>query len=215
MDEVLRKALWRLLYGKRPPSHRTLLSLLAGRRSATLRDALQEVFGQYGRRLAKLAAMGQDSKWVPRAERAVRNQLVAQRAFAIRRELLPSELLSLSPQLKFQQSKLAGFAAEVKATPLASRSEAAIGARLELYSGAGRAEWFRGSEDDADDGEVVDYEALDDVSTCHPCLFAEERGPYLPGQGPFPGEVCLGRGRCRCVRRKRSDPRARRELSKS
>lgn len=212
IEEALRLALWRLLYGRRPPGARMIGGLLASRRSSTLRDALQDVFEQYARRLAKLAKAGEDSRWIPRAERAARNQMVAQRSFALRRALMPSELMELAPKLDFQISRLIAFEEQVKATPVKNRSEAAIGARLSLYSGSGRAEWFRGQEKDAGDGDVVDYVSLDDNSTCTPCLLAEEQGPYLPGIGPFPGEVCLGRGRCRCKRVSRHDSRAAKAL---
>jgi hypothetical protein len=205
IDEALRRALWRLLYGQRPPGAKMIGGLLSSRRSSTLRDSLQDVFEEYARRLAKLAAEGLDSKWMPRAERAIRNQLVAQRSFALRRALMPSELMEVAPKLDFQMSRLIAFEEEVKATSVQARSEAVIGARLSLYSGAGRAEWFRGEEDDAAPGDVVDYQSLDDNSTCTPCLLAEEQSPYPPGEGPFPGEVCLGRGRCRCKRVVRRD----------
>lgn len=212
VEEALRLALWRLLYGKRPPGVRVIGNLLASRRSSTLRDALQDVFEQYVRRLAKLAKAGLDNKWIPRAEQAVRNQMIAQRSFALRRTLMPSELMELAPKLDFQISRLIALEEQVRATPLNDRSEAAIGARLSLYSGSGRAEWFRGHEEDTGEGDVVDYVSLDDNSTCYPCLLAEENGPYLPGVGPFPGEVCLGRGRCRCKRVVRHDPRAAKAL---
>lgn len=215
IEEALRKALWRLLYGQRPPGPRAISNLLTSRRSSTLRDSLQDVFEEYARRLAKLASLGLDSKWIPRAERAIRNQLVAQRSFALRRPLMPSELMELAPKLDFQMSRLINFQEQVKATPIKDRSEAAIGARLSLYSGAGRAEWFRGDEEGATDGDVVDYVSLDDAGTCTPCLLAEEQGPYPPGTGPYPGEVCLGRGRCRCKRVVRRDPAAARRLGAS
>ncbi len=55
-------------------------------------------------------------------------------------------------------------------------------------------------------GWVVDYISRDDVRTCTNCLEAQRQGPYLPGQGPMPGAVCLGRHRCRCRREYRYDP---------
>lgn len=36
------------------------------------------------------------------------------------------------------------------------------------------------------------------VHNCGPCLQAE--GTFLPGEGSMPGDVCKGRGRCRCTR---------------
>jgi hypothetical protein len=75
-----------------------------------------------------------------------------------------------------------------------------IAARVRLYTGAGRALFFEGAEQDrqGDAGWVIRYEARDDPDTCSPCSAAE--GYYLPGEGPYPGDVCLGAGNCRCVR---------------
>jgi hypothetical protein len=206
VDEALRRVLWRLLYQRRPIGRSALKSLLSGRRSATLRDALQDTFSEYVRRLARLASLGEDDKWIPRADRAIRNHMVAQRALALRKPPLPGDLMDMAERLQVQQGFMTRFQNEVLATPVANRSEAAIGARMQLYSGAGRAEWFRGEEEDQPRGTVVDYEALDDNSTCFPCLMAEQNGPYAPEQGPFPGEVCLGRGSCRCKRLARFSP---------
>ena len=69
-----------------------------------------------------------------------------------------------------------------------------------MYSGGGRALFFEAWETSAgyEAGWVVRYEAVDDSATCSPCRLAE--GYYLPGDGPYPGEVCLGGGACRCAR---------------
>jgi len=198
-DTELRTILWRLLYSKRPPGARRINLLLAGRRSRTLREAIQNTFEEYVRRLARLAAAEPD-EWLERMDRAVRNQLVAQHAFGIRRKPLPSEMLGIANgPLSAQRRFLSRFR-----TDLPGMSEAAVAQRSALYSGAGRAEWFRARELGAPDGSLVDYVAVDDNVTCHPCFGAEENGPYKPGEGPFPGEVCLGRGSCRC----RREPRA-------
>jgi hypothetical protein len=75
-----------------------------------------------------------------------------------------------------------------------------IAARVRLYTGAGRALFFEGAEQErqGEAGWVIRYEARDDSETCSPCSAAE--GYYLPGAGPYPGDVCLGAGNCRCVR---------------
>lgn len=44
------------------------------------------------------------------------------------------------------------------------------------------------------------------VHNCSSCISAQMNGPYLSGRGPFPGQVCFGRSRCRCYRRLRYDP---------
>lgn len=79
------------------------------------------------------------------------------------------------------------------------------------YGGIGRAVFYAAREE-ADYGQasgyVVDYIARDDGATCSRCSDASRGGPYLPGSGPMPGEVCLGRNSCRCRREVRYDPSA-------
>lgn len=82
----------------------------------------------------------------------------------------------------------------------AEPSAAAIVARLAIYGALARVGMFvlfERREGDAV-GWVYQYIAVDDRGTCGPCVGAQ--GYYLAGQGPMPGEVCLGRGRCRCKR---------------
>ena len=86
---------------------------------------------------------------------------------------------------------------------LAARySQAYLASRLAMYGARGRAGFFRAAEEydgeSAGYGWVVRYVARDDDATCGPC--SEAQGYYLPGDGPYPGEVCLGRHRCRCRR---------------
>jgi hypothetical protein len=97
----------------------------------------------------------------------------------------------------------------------ARMSAAVIAGRSALYGGLGWGSWFKGNEErvlrpqapgivprraDASTGWVVYYRARDDNRTCGPCHEAAAKGPYLPLEGPFPGDVCKGRGRCRCTR---------------
>ncbi len=83
-------------------------------------------------------------------------------------------------------------------------SEDYIAQRAASYSGAGRRLFFEAWETGGGagagwgEGWVVHYVAQDDNRTCSPCREAE--GYYLPGFGPYPGEVCLGGGHCRCER---------------
>jgi hypothetical protein len=85
-----------------------------------------------------------------------------------------------------------------------------IAARAKLYAGEGRRIFYEQQEqiEVGARGMVVDYIAVDDRATCRPCRLAEAAGPYLPGEGPFPGNVCLGRGYCRCRRVIREDMQA-------
>lgn len=86
-------------------------------------------------------------------------------------------------------------------------SPASVASRSVLYSGAGRGLWYAESENGLDIfGWVVDYVSVDDNGTCAECWNADRNSPYLPGVGPRPGQICLGRGRCRCKRIARYDP---------
>lgn len=81
-------------------------------------------------------------------------------------------------------------------------------ARAIRYMGQARAAFFQAMErrQEYTDDYVVDYIAVDDLDTCEPCMAAEAGSPYLPGLGPWPGEVCEGGGYCRCRRVLRYDP---------
>lgn len=79
------------------------------------------------------------------------------------------------------------------------RSEEYIAHRSLSYLGAAWAAWFVGNESlGGGDGYVSQYIAKDDRSTCNPCRSAV--GYYRLGQGPLPGQICLGGGACRCER---------------
>jgi hypothetical protein len=94
-------------------------------------------------------------------------------------------------------SRFADAVARDGVTPL-------LASRAALYGGSGRAVFYRERETSLPIGYVVEYQSHDDGSTCKPCSSAE--GLYLPGSGPFPGEVCLGHSRCRCVRVPKYNP---------
>lgn len=86
-------------------------------------------------------------------------------------------------------------------------------ARGILYGGLGYGLWFLGNEMfGASYGWVVEYIARDDRKTCPACYDAARRSPYLPQHGPYPGQICYGRGRCRCQRRLVYDEAAYRRL---
>lgn len=95
-------------------------------------------------------------------------------------------------------------------------SEEAVVNRSNLYSGVPRGEFYESLEErlasltDEEVGWVMEYIPKDDDSTCEPC--SEAAGYYLPGTGPKPGEVCEGRGKCRCRRVPRFLPEIFRKL---
>jgi hypothetical protein len=82
--------------------------------------------------------------------------------------------------------------------------------RSQMYAGGLRALSYRIAEISFGEGAgwVVQYIAVDDDRTCSECADAMISGPYLLGSGPMPGEVCLGRSRCRCRREVTYDPQA-------
>lgn len=87
--------------------------------------------------------------------------------------------------------------------------------RIIQYSGPARSLFFRaleqfGAGEESDAGWVVRYVAVDDGGTCSPCRAAV--GVYLPGAGPYPGEICAGGGNCRCRRVPEYDPEMYRQL---
>lgn len=68
-----------------------------------------------------------------------------------------------------------------------------------MYGGAVRGAWFLGNESIYSGyGYVSQYIPIDDRGTCSPCHNAA--GYYLPGDGPMPGDICLGGDACRCER---------------
>lgn len=172
----------------------------------TLRDDLQEAFDATSRRLARLLEDAPDldavQGWFERMTAALHSHTVAQFSLGVGRSLLPTESLALAEALRFHQEKLEGFARDVVRAVETNRpmSVEAVASRSSLYGGVGRAVWYRGDELGAPPGIVIDYVSRDDAGTCEPCLIAEDESPYLPGEGPYPGAVCKGRGRCRCER---------------
>lgn len=131
---------------------------------------------------------------------------------ALARPLLPG----LHHAAQEQTAYLSRFADGVAAGRLLGMawSVGAIAARAALYAGAGYGWFFRARESaQGGVGYVVDWVAHDDDRTCQACLAAERNGPYLVGQGPMPGSVCYGGGRCRCRRETRYDPDAYRRLT--
>lgn len=155
------------------------------------------------------------AQWQLGIEGAIRTHIVQQAGIGGGSTVLtPRQWAEVERIMGEQTAYLSRFADTValrqgQGAPL---SEAYIGNRAEAYGGVGRGLGF--SELEAalvEDGSlpggwVCDYISMDDSATCTACLEAQRQGPYLPGRGPFPGQVCLGRQRCRCRREYRYDP---------
>lgn len=149
--------------------------------------------------------MREDARFLKRFadEVAVRNEL-AESAEEIAERRLQQEGREVT------EEAVQELAEELRGRPM---TEDEIAARARQYKANAYEEFWRKGEEQIDDADVVvDYVAVDDQNTCSPCYQAEQNGPYLPGQGVFPGEVCLGGGHCRCVRRRRTDAETAAEL---
>lgn len=124
-----------------------------------------------------------------------------------RRIVTQGDIDRLSEEALTQSAYLKRFMDQAAAAEAAGKpfSEAYITNRFQLYGGAGIGVFYKTIEAPLGPGWVVDYISRDDQWTCSPCLRSEEEGPYLPGEGPMPGVVCLGKRRCRCHRQPRFD----------
>src|SRR5690606_361524 len=118
------------------------------------------------------------------------------------RALTRDQLRLLDELVRGQESWLYRFAGEIAARRAVGRPFSAgyLAGRSRQYGGVGwQAYWQAEEGNHAEYGIVVVYRSRDDGYTCSPCLAAERDGPYLPASPhPWPGEVCLGRGYCRC-----------------
>lgn len=185
-------------------------------RQIALAEQIQTAYGQEAARLAARLSAGEITlpAWQQGMGDAIRRHLIAQSA-AGRGVLGQAELVRLHGLAGEELAYLGRFADRIALGQATGQpmSLAAITQRARSYAGTGRGEFWRGLEaaeieDDAEDmrGWVVDYNSLDDGATCGPCLDADMAGPYLVGDGPYPGQVCLGRDNCRCTRTTRWDP---------
>jgi hypothetical protein len=167
----------------------------------TFRTALQT---QYEARVAALGRSVADGRisvaqWQNAMNTATTQHLIRQQALGAGTTRIDAETFArLDAEVRRQQAFISRFADHFtgRAATDEPLSAAAVSSRAKQYSGAGRALGARAQE--ADSGERWQYIAVDDAGTCEPCLGAE--GIYDSGQGPYPGEICLGRGNCRCRR---------------
>ena len=171
---------------------------------ALYRERLQTQFQKQTAGLAKSVASGKISvaTWQQRMADAISNHSLRQAALGRGATMSKAEAIRFSndrirPQLAFLQR----FADELALSNATGQpmTAAQIANRAALYAGDGRASWFQEHERrNARPGYVVRYRSRDDGGTCGRCLSAE--GTYAAGEGPMPGDVCQGHGRCRCTR---------------
>lgn len=201
---------------------RILLALLAGgivaalaeasRRRMAVSDRLMDWFGGEAETLAQAAGQGKISlsEFQRRAGELMRQHDLAQAYVGSRRygQLRPAIDAALERQSVYLQRFVDQMALRrldnTFGGPLglgADYTPEYLAQRLNQYAGHGRRLFFEALEQYGDEngrGWVVYYVAVDDNGTCRPCHNAQ--GVYLPGTGPYPGEVCLGGGNCRCRR---------------
>ena len=212
-DDAMWLALLALLVaaGLPRPTSRANMGVLSMAARIQARNVARSAFHQnVGVLAGNLTQTGNVRAWHMAMQRQIRDYLAQQMAAGLGRALGPTELAYLDDIVRTQESFLYRYAAEVAARQNTSNplSEAYIANRADQYAGEGWAAWFEASEREltGQDGLVIDYIARDDGATCSPCRFAMQDGPYLPGTGPYPGQVCLGAGNCRCERRPRFAP---------
>lgn len=167
-------------------------------------DRAHEEFERRNRLLAGMLAAGMAVWLWHRHQRAnVAGHVIAQAVLGGRGALRRPDAVAAT--LREQGGFLLGFADELALKR--SRGETvtadAVTARADLYGGAGRKTFYQELEAYQAalgplPGWVHEYIPKDDAATCLPCHAA--KGFYLIGQGPWPGDVCDGRGRCRCRR---------------
>lgn len=174
--------------------------------SARIRDHLQDQFDLIAKELAGQASLLGLQQWRESFKKLVGGHIMLQYIAAKERVPLLSEITKLGAEVIIAQWNFVDhFAIDIQRLSNVGNpySLAQVINRSQLYSGAGRGIWFRATEEDLEAGWIIDYVATDDAGTCLPCFAAQIEGPYLPNLGPYPGEVCLGRGRCRCFREPR------------
>lgn len=164
-----------------------------------MRDALNAQYEKQVKGLADSLAAGRITlpQWHDRMIKATSTNMIRHTMIG-RGGGIPqaSEIPGLDQRIQTQHAFLQRFAEQLSISSIQGTlpSAAYIGNRASMYGGAGQAEWWRAAMVDA---PRVRYIARDDGGTCGPCLNAE--GVYDATQDfPLPGEVCLGRHRCRC-----------------
>ena len=143
-------------------------------------------------------------EWHQRMRESILSNALAQAEAGLGRVLTPREASQVGDLLGRQDAYLERFADEIAFRRLSGRpmSAKAIFDRSRQYGGFAIGLFFRMQEQRFDGlrGWISEYIPVDDPATCRPCHEAGIQGPYLPTQGPFPGEVCVAKGKCRCRR---------------
>ena len=183
--------------------------LLQGRpvpllRRQRVRDDLRLRFESEAQRLARSLPAAGVQGWHRAMRRAARDTLLGGYIVGLGRMPNGAEATRIADAVRSQMAHLYRFAGTLAVIEM---SAAAIVNRAIQYNGR-LIEWFQRGVEGADttSGYVYDYIDRDDAKVCPACRDAGANGPYLPNEGPMPGQVCYARGRCRCERRRRYAP---------
>lgn len=199
----------------------TLISVPFASRQAIMETYLDIAAKEFNRR-ARIIGNFPDGirRFEVAMRQAIREDVLAMAQLGGGAPLAAADIARIREALIFQNERLARFTREIAARQAlfdaggrAAMTELEIAARARMYRGFVRAEFYRQAETDVEPGFVIEYVSLDDNGTCSPCIDAE--GFYLPGEGPLPGEVCLGHGHCRCRRNQIFDAALYAELSQT
>lgn len=176
---------------------RTAFASPAQRQRAS--DEAQAQFRRDTAELAKAVSIGDIAVGVFQAEmqRRIAAHLTQQVLLGTGGRVTPQQIAEIDKTAQREFAYLSRFGDSVAGGMATGKplSEAQIANRAQDYSASGRAAFSKAGEDPE---KMYRYVSLDDKGTCGPCLDAE--GIYSGQGGPLPGEVCEGRGRCRCVR---------------
>lgn len=150
---------------------------------------------------AATVAMSSVGEWQRRMSSILGDYTTAQATAGAGRPLTDAQLGRVQAAVRRNLAFLALFAVHIMARAVLGKPMGFTGIhqRAALYAGVGRAEFFRAAEDGLPRGWVVRYISRDDPATCGACS-QYHRTVWLPNDGPYPGDVCYGAGRCRCER---------------
>lgn len=204
-NEAVALALLLLLLSGQHVKLRPGMSYYTAERMASM---VQDAFAVLVLAYARMLAAGEKNlaDWQATMLDAIEQHVIQQMMLGNGQPRLTDEQRTELDAIMLEQSAFLGRFADLNALGMAvdSLSEEAIARRSRSYGGVARGAFFLAfsvaalARGDAGAGWVDEFVARDDRGTCGPCHAAQ--GFYLPGQGPMPGIVCLGRDNCRCQR---------------
>lgn len=151
--------------------------------------------------------------WQRRMARTVSDYTLAQATAGARQPLNDTQLGRVQAANRRNLAFLALFAVQAMARSVLGRplTVPGIANRSRLYGGMGWAQFDRAAEDGLGRGWIARYISQDSPTTCDICSSYHDT-VWLPGDGPFPGEICRGASRCKCRRELEYSPSEYRRL---